>query len=230
MPVHKPGASGRERIPKQGCEHVPSRYRSSWKLCKPSCASPHHCLLRLFPSIESTEKQMHDWPRVGKPALPPDDIPSNQGQSPVRYRSVLGKQVHLAELETVVSKGASRAYNSGATVNNDRCGEPSAPCFDLTDVLSRSYRSREVAATINNSDEQVDGMTHRTRGITRHGSSGKENVLEQQEMADKFIAARVEKARGFAHKVSLHGGSPGTQGRTLSLSGSYSLAKVFLTT
>jgi hypothetical protein len=60
-----------------------------------------------------------------------------------------------------------------------RCGEPSAPCFDLTDVLSRSYRSREVAATINNSDEQVDGMTHRTRGIAGHGSSGREKAPEQ---------------------------------------------------
>jgi hypothetical protein len=69
MPVHKPGASGRERIPKQGCEHVPSRYRSSWKLCKPSCASPHHSLLRLFPSIESTEKQMHDFRLMTSPPI-----------------------------------------------------------------------------------------------------------------------------------------------------------------
>jgi hypothetical protein len=63
---------------------------------------------------------MHEWRRVGKPALPPDDISSNQGQSPVRYRSVLSKQVQLAELETVAPKGASGAYNSGATVTNDR--------------------------------------------------------------------------------------------------------------
>jgi hypothetical protein len=41
---------------------------------KPSYASPRHNLPRLFPSIESTEKQMHDWRRVGKPALPLDDI------------------------------------------------------------------------------------------------------------------------------------------------------------
>jgi hypothetical protein len=60
-----------------------------------------------------------------------------------------------------------------------RRGEPSAPCFDLTDALSRPYASREVGATINNSDEQVDGMTHRTHEIAGHGSSGREKAIEQ---------------------------------------------------
>jgi hypothetical protein len=34
-------------------------------------------------------------------------------------------------------------------------------------------------------------------------------------MADVFLSARVGKSRSFEHKVSLHGGSLGTQGRTL---------------
>jgi hypothetical protein len=34
-------------------------------------------------------------------------------------------------------------------------------------------------------------------------------------MADKFISAQVEEAKGHEQKVSLYGGSPGTQGRTL---------------
>jgi hypothetical protein len=60
-----------------------------------------------------------------------------------------------------------------------RRGEPSASCFDLTDVLSYSHASREVGATINNSDEQVDGMTHRTHEIVANGASGREKALEQ---------------------------------------------------
>jgi hypothetical protein len=36
--LHKPGPSGREHIPNQGCEHVPGTYRSSWKLAS------HHVL------------------------------------------------------------------------------------------------------------------------------------------------------------------------------------------
>jgi hypothetical protein len=58
--------------------------------------------------------------RVSKPALPLDDVSSNQGQSPVRYRPILGKQAQLAGLETVAPKGASGALNSGATVTNGR--------------------------------------------------------------------------------------------------------------
>jgi hypothetical protein len=80
----------------------------------------------------------------------------------------------LAQRSPTVADGMQRGVWYFA-----RRGKPSAPCFDLTDVLSRSYASREVEAMINNSDEQVDGMTHRTHEVAGHGSSGREKALEQ---------------------------------------------------
>jgi len=96
-------------------------YRSLWKLYKLSCASPHR-LPRLLPSIESTETQMHDWRRVGKPALPLDDI-----SSPIRASLLCdiglflaNRSTHPAGLETIAPNRAPGAHNAGATVTDSR--------------------------------------------------------------------------------------------------------------
>jgi hypothetical protein len=80
----------------------------------------------------------------------------------------------LAQRSPTVAGGMQRGVRYSA-----RRGEPSTPCFDLTFALSCSYASREVGAKIKNSDDQVDGMMHRTHEIAGHGSSGREKALEQ---------------------------------------------------
>jgi hypothetical protein len=90
--VHKPGASGRERIPNQGCEHVPSTYRSLWKLAS------HHMLRRAttFQDFSLLSKALRSRCMTGGGSASPRFrlmISSPKGQSPVRYRSALGSQL-----------------------------------------------------------------------------------------------------------------------------------------
>jgi hypothetical protein len=190
MPVHKPGASGRERIPNQGCKHVPSTCRSSWKLAS------HHVLRHTtaFQGCSLLSKALRSRcmtsggsasPRFRLMTSPPIrvSLPCDIGLFLASRSSLrswrLSLQKALQALTTQAQPSPTIADGMQTVVLYfARCGEPGAPCFDLTDVLSRSYRSREVAATINNSDEQVGGMTHRTRGIAGHGSSGRESALE----------------------------------------------------
>jgi hypothetical protein len=68
---------------------------------------------------------------------------------------------------------------------------------------------------MDSSDESVDGRVYQTHEITAHGFYGKERVIRQQEKVDMFIPARMGVTASRKEKVSLHGGSFGSQGGTL---------------
>jgi hypothetical protein len=58
-------------------------------------------------------------------------------------------------------------------------GEPSAPFFDLTNVLGRSHTRGQIVAMTENIDELADSMMHQTWEVAVHCSSSREKVLVQ---------------------------------------------------
>lgn len=68
-------------------------------------------------------------------------------------------------------------------------GELSAPCFDLTDTLSRLCARREVEAKMDGSDGLVGSMVYRAHKIIAYESSGGQRAGEQKEIVDMSTTA-----------------------------------------
>jgi hypothetical protein len=71
---------------------------------------------------------------------------------------------------------------------SDHRGRPSAPCFDLTNTLSRLCAKLEVGTRMNSSDESVDRMIYWAHDITTHGFFVRAKPTAQQ-LADLEVPA-----------------------------------------